>query len=420
MTALRLWDSEVIAAATETSDFDLAEVRHKPMTIFVCAEVADIRRLRPLFSLFFQQIIDFNTRKEFAEDPRNKHQLAMILDEFWAPGKMDVLADAAAFTASFGFRMLYVVQSKQQLHTIYGQEGAENIFLNTGAELLFGGADQRLAEEVSKRAGNDTVEATTTSRPRFMGWLFPAKQSENTAERGRALLLPQEVQRLPKDEMIVLRPTLPPLKLARIFWFSDPAFRGMGGDPPEVPQLHLHVERDTTPPAPRAEDVAEAAREQEEAAATAKAEEVRRIVEQARTLATDAAEAEMQTAGEARAAASRAAVAAEQARVARAEATGANHVARAATAALNEAATLGVVPSGIQAAADSATQKADTANAAAQRLAAEAADLAESARAAKSAATAASRAARTAEKRETGLARAAEQSGIHVQKEPVL
>jgi type IV secretion system protein VirD4 len=168
MTALALWDSEVIAAATETSDFDLAELRQQPMSVFVCAEVADIRRLRPLFALFFQSIIDAGTRREFSEDARNKHRVAVVLDEFWAPGRMDVLADAVAFVRSFGFRMLYVVQSKQQLNTIYGQEGAENIFANTGAELLFGGADQRLAEEVSKRGGSDTVQAVSTSRPRLI------------------------------------------------------------------------------------------------------------------------------------------------------------------------------------------------------------------------------------------------------------
>jgi type IV secretion system protein VirD4 len=218
-----------------------------------------------LFGLFFQSLIDTNTRREFAEDPRHAHKLAVLLDEFWAPGRMDVLADAAAFTASFGFRMLYVVQSKQQLHTIYGQEGAENIFLNTGAELLFGGADQRLAEEVSKRAGSDTVQAVSTSRPRFMGWLFPARQSDTEAERPRNLLLPQEVSRLPKDEMLVLRPTLPPLKLKRIVWYTDRCFRACGGPPLPVGKLQLRVERDPAPaapppppPSPQAEAAAEA------------------------------------------------------------------------------------------------------------------------------------------------------------------
>ena len=246
LTAMALWDSEVIAAATETSDFDLAALRHEPMTVFVCAEVADIRRLRPLFSLFFQQLIDFNTRREFTEDPCNRHRLAVLLDELWSLGELKIVADASAFTASFGFRMLYVVQSKQQLHSIYGREGAENLFLNTGAELLFGGADQRLAEEVSKRAGYDTVQDVSTSKPRFMGWLFPSKQSENEAARARALLLPQEVQRLPKDEMLVLRPSLPPLRLSRIKWFSDPWFKRMAGPAPAVPALTITVERDKT------------------------------------------------------------------------------------------------------------------------------------------------------------------------------
>ena len=112
------------------------------------------------FALFFQQLVDFNTRREFSEDPRHRYQVAVEMDEFWAPGRMDILADAAAFTASFGFRLLYVVQSKQQLHSIYGEQGAENIFLNTGAELLFGGADQKLASRRSRWSSVRAVDTT--------------------------------------------------------------------------------------------------------------------------------------------------------------------------------------------------------------------------------------------------------------------
>jgi type IV secretion system protein VirD4 len=397
MTALQLWDSEVIAAATETSDFNLAEIRQKPMSVFVCAEVADIRRLRPLFSLFFQQLIDFNTRREFSEDPRNRHQLAVIMDEFWAPGRMDILADAAAFTASFGFRMLYVVQSKQQLYTIYGQEGAENIFLNTGAELLFGGADQRLAEEVSKRGGTDTVEAVTVNRPRFLGWLHPSKQHDHTSQRGRSLLLPQEVQRLPKDQMIVLRPTLAPLKLTRIVYHSDPAFRDLAGPTPPVPTLRLHVERDPAPAPPSAEQVAAvelAVREAERQAMAGKAADVRRQVKDAASQAERAAAAEQEAAEFARGAAGIAATAAEKARIARSAATEAVRAARAADA------------------DDAAREGAAAATVDAERTAALAADATEVARAAKAAAAAAARNARSMEQRAANLARAAAGAGV--------
>lgn len=391
LTAMALWDSEVIAAATEVSDFDLAALRREPMSVFVCAEVADIRRLRPLFALFFQQLVDFNTRREFSEDPRHRYQVAVEMDEFWAPGRMDILADAAAFTASFGFRLLYVVQSKQQLHSIYGEQGAENIFLNTGAELLFGGADQKLAEEVSKRAGADTVTETTTNRPRFFGWLTPAKQSESEAVRQRALMLPQEVQRLSRDEMLVLRPGLPPLKLSRVVWFKDSFFRGMKGAPPPVPLLHLRVEREDPGAIARAqaESQAQHERAKQEAMAEAEAEmaEVERAATEAAVQTKSAAEVERVVEAEVMVRVREAAVAQEVARQARQAATDAKRDAKAREDAASAwAAASAKVTETTEAAASAITAAALAQDAAAQasRRAAEARiDAAEARRASK-------------------------------------
>lgn len=50
--------------------------------------------------------------------------------------------------------------------------------------------------------------------------------------RRRALFLPQKVQQLFGDEMLVLRPSLPPLKLSRVVWFRDPHFQRMKGSRP--------------------------------------------------------------------------------------------------------------------------------------------------------------------------------------------
>ena len=71
----------------------------------------------------------------------------------------------------------------------YAEEGSRNLYANMGVEIALGGLDQKQAEEISQRGGNDTVQEVTHNRARFMGWLFPAKQSESEASRRRLLVL---------------------------------------------------------------------------------------------------------------------------------------------------------------------------------------------------------------------------------------
>ena len=96
-----------------------------------------------------------------------------------------------------------------------------------------------MAREASERMGSDTVMEATVSRPRFFASLSPSRQSESETARRRMLMLPQEINRMPREEMIVLRPGLMPLKLRRLFWYSDPAFRDRGGEPPRAPCVFL-------------------------------------------------------------------------------------------------------------------------------------------------------------------------------------
>ena len=65
-------------------------------------------------------------------------------------------------------RLLYVIQNKAQLRAKYGADSAEDIFDNTGAEIVFGTNDLKLTKELSERMGDDTINVTTKNRPRFM------------------------------------------------------------------------------------------------------------------------------------------------------------------------------------------------------------------------------------------------------------
>jgi type IV secretion system protein VirD4 len=104
--------------------------------------------------------------------------------------------------------------------------------------------DQKQAEEISQRGGTDTVTEVSTSRPRFLGWLHPNKQSESEQVRRRALMLTQEVQRLLPTKLLVLQRRLNLLMLDRVVWYRDPWFSVMKGAPPPLPHLQVSVEHD--------------------------------------------------------------------------------------------------------------------------------------------------------------------------------
>ena len=421
-TALALYELPEIMAGTDASDFDVSMVRTTKMSIFVVASVGDIRRLRPIYAQFFQQFVARNTLHEFGKDPANPHhhKVLVMLDEFWALGEVPILADAAAFTRSFGFRFAYVIQSKHQTVTAFGPEGSKNLFLNTGAEILFGGADQELAEEVSKRGGTDTVEEITTSKPRFMAWLNWSRQNENEQRKGRALMLPQEVSRMSKQEMLVLRPGMAPLKLDRIFYFDDQEFMDREKPAPPWPRLAVQVELDDAAGAlakekAEAEAALAAIRQRQEAAHAADKEKadkaaaalakLRKETADAAKLAQAAVQVEAMAAAEALAAAKEVATATEAARQAREVATEASRLARKASDALAAAVALGPPQPALSAAVPPAMERAAEAREAARVTAEAASETSEAARVARAEATAAGRETKATRKKADALAK---------------
>ncbi len=67
-----------------------------------------------------------------------------------------------------------------------------------------------------------------------MGWLFLATQAENESVRRRPLILPQDIQRLSNDKLLVRRGHLSLSKLNRIVWHRAPWFSRMRTSPPEI------------------------------------------------------------------------------------------------------------------------------------------------------------------------------------------
>ena len=143
-TRLQVWHNPRIASATAASDFDVRDLRRRPMTIYVAVAPGDIPRMAPLLRLFFDQLVNLNTVNTPQLDPNLSVQTLVLLDEFARLGRVDSLSHAAQFVRGYGMRLAFVVQNKAQLRELYGEHGAADIFDNLGAEVVFGTGDLEL------------------------------------------------------------------------------------------------------------------------------------------------------------------------------------------------------------------------------------------------------------------------------------
>jgi len=245
---LDLWLNPILDAATSGNDFDLRELRRRPMSIYVGVNPDDLHRLRPVLSLFFQQAIGLQTRALPEHDPTLKHQVLMMLDEFTALGRIPILAEAVSYLPGYNVRVVLVIQTPAQLREVYGANAAETMLKSLAARIVFAPKDFADAREVSDELGFTTVKSKSVSTP--MAELFAKGQrsrSVNTSDQRRALLMPQEVKELGADEAIIFYEGLRPIRCRKIRYFTDGRFRarlvpppkvaGIAPNPPETPPV---------------------------------------------------------------------------------------------------------------------------------------------------------------------------------------
>lgn len=236
---LSLWLNPRVDAATEDSDFDLRELRARPMSVYLGVSPDELDRVAPLYNLLFQQLIDLNVRD--LPDEQTPIKLLVLLDEFARLGRAQVIASAFSYVAGYGIRLLPVIQSRSQLRAVYGEHVADEIVANCGVEVAFTPKELRVANELSERIGYVGQEAVTKSLT-IHGIL--ANRSKSMSDHRRALLLPQELMQFPADELLLLRGGMPPIRGDKIRYYADSLFQRRLTPPPAVAPIARRMARD--------------------------------------------------------------------------------------------------------------------------------------------------------------------------------
>jgi type IV secretion system protein VirD4 len=234
---LDLWLNPILDAATAESDFDLRELRKKPMSIYVGVNPDDLHRLRPVLNLFFQQAIGLQTRELPERNPLLKYPVMMLLDEFTALGRIPIIAEAISYLPGYNVRVVLVIQTPAQLREVYGMHNSEVMLKSLAARIVFAPKDFADAKEISDELGFTTVPVRTVSKPLGASLDKRGKRSrsQSVSLQRRALLLPQEVKELGTEDAIVFYEGCRPIRCRKIRYFTDRRFRKRLMPAPEVP-----------------------------------------------------------------------------------------------------------------------------------------------------------------------------------------
>lgn len=220
-----LWMNPLVDAATSFNSFDLRKVRKEKMSIYLGVTPDNLDRMAPLLNLFFQQLLDLNTRSLPNQDAEIKHSCMLLMDEFTAIGKIGILSKGISYIAGYWLRMVPIIQSPAQLVEVYGKDAAQTFTTNHALNIIFPpkASETQTAKDVSEWLGYQTVTGRSESKGK--GFFSSAKaSSESLSDQRRALMLPQEITSLGQNKELIIMENVPPILADKILYFKDAVF----------------------------------------------------------------------------------------------------------------------------------------------------------------------------------------------------
>ena len=210
-TRLQVFQNEAICKITSHSEIDLVEPGRSKCAYFIILSDQD-SALDFLSSLFFSFLFIRLVRYADSQtDGQCRIPVNIVLDEFNNIGTMGGAggADFARRLSTSRSRLIHVcmvVQSLAQLQNRYPENLWAELIGNADTQLMLGCTDELSANYFSVRSGAMTIETINTRTVRqtlAIAQLIPHYQHQ-VGEGQRPLLTPDEVLRLPNDELLIV------------------------------------------------------------------------------------------------------------------------------------------------------------------------------------------------------------------------
>jgi type IV secretion system protein VirD4 len=164
---------------------------------------------------------------------RPRHRILMLLDEFAQLGHIRPVVEGISLVGGYGVLFWIIIQDLAQLKGLY-KDNWETIFANCDVKQCFGTNDWTTADLLSKMTGETTLftEGGSSGKGRSYGKSsgHSINYGESISEKGRRLLMADEVMRLPPSRQLLFVKGSAPLLVDKINYLTDPEFRGPKGE----------------------------------------------------------------------------------------------------------------------------------------------------------------------------------------------
>ncbi|AFN36209.1 type IV secretory system conjugative DNA transfer family protein [Taylorella equigenitalis] len=238
---LSVFSDPIVQRVTSSDDFDLREVRKQKMTIYIGIQPNDIAKFSRLINLFVSQLISLNTEELPEQNKSLKYQCLLLLDEFAALGKVDIIEKSVAYIAGYNLRLLLIFQNMSQLNRIYTKDGARSLSTNFECQIIYPPRDNDDAKEYSEIIGYETYKSESKSKNK--GQI--GSSSTSISDQKRAVMNPEELRQMDKSDCIISMTGIYPIHAKKIIYYKDPFFKKrLGFEPSPIPLIKEFKESD--------------------------------------------------------------------------------------------------------------------------------------------------------------------------------
>ena len=217
ISKMRVFDMPAIQRITSSNSIDFRSVAKKKTVIYVITSAAE-STYDFVSTMFFSQMFAILYKQADDYGSRLPNQVYFLLDEFANIGQIPDFQKKLSTTRSLGISISIIVQSLDQLESLY-KESYENILGNCDTQLLLGTNSQKTAEYFSKSLGQTTIKIESKSINKDKDENKKQGVSVSTQRQARDLMTVDEIRRMDNNKEIIMVRGLKPILADKAWYF---------------------------------------------------------------------------------------------------------------------------------------------------------------------------------------------------------